>query len=1173
MRNLSSWNQDICKALRGADELTEYVSSDNPALNLTDRHREINRLAKLITEVELGIFLLKSIAPTEPVSAVVALLSGYRFPHPALEREESWHLVCIARFYLIQHKSSQWARSLQTYLKLPDTIRIFSFRREEDVPQTMPASIYPQREGVYQQTLAQTPPHQTRTVRLATAGNWFAEVRQRGHAPLKVPIYLPAAVANLASSPPLVDFSSRSPQNPPVTVTLAQLLDSAQEMDDLLSKSNIWENYHLRLSGIELQLLSQTTSARFDPLQKGLDDDFQPGQELQIDRLIHIVGLLNVGKSTLIEILIYHFAKSGYRCALIVNDVVAAVRIASLFAHRLGIPAAPILGENRVEQLEKVYEPLLASEGSEITAGGIHSAWRWFSPVCPLLPLVKSEQKWKFGEEPCHQLQRALVADGDNDEDEDDEPRHQSRNFTCPIYDQCPRHQLERDITVAKVWILTPSSFIHTKAPRTLGARKITFAEAVYRECNFLFVDEADRVQVQLDEAFSPGQTLVDASGNSFLNKLGLKFSEAIYHSDRRSMGAERFAFFKRVQDYAQITTDLILPRLHNQPELVTWLGNQPFTGRSLFSYLIFDLLNRLTVDEESANSSKLAPVRGKKPRSPLATTQMSDADKIRVRRELIHSLEDFFQDPLNRDLGGEMSDLAWILLTAETQMAAVSKARGWLQRWLKSIGISIPESELAEVIRQLHFAVLITVLNNRLGVLIDRIGEITRSRQIDLHDLNQVLVYRPPIDYLAVIPSSPVGNILGFKYTQERGVSQGGKLEYFRYVGVGRDLLLSFPTLWAVDGLSGPHTVLISGTSYAPGAPAYHLRHAPTVLLAPLKSSADLDNSGIAQSKFYFSPQISARDGQAIAVSGLPANRRKIANGEMVKSICTRLRQSPSFLDRVFQQIEALNQVNPAQWADRGRILLVTNSYDEAELIEPILRQHYRVESIEQIALLRRDRAPTNLQGIRRGQIRDLKDLSTQIVIAPLMALERGHNILNEQRQAAFGAALFMCRPMPVPDDWQMTVQQLNHWALEKYIEPIDDNSNLTKIHHQFYLHAKTKLRELNCQGTYFNQLPPAERSVLCWTQLVSIWQIIGRLVRGNVPCIVHFLDRKFAPLSVNGEIDTQTTSLLVAILKELDDFQTHPNLSCADRTLMRSLYGDFFQALSSTQGLNHHV
>jgi hypothetical protein len=81
----------------------------------------------------------------------------------------------------------------------------------------------------------------------------------------------------------------------------------------------------------------------------------------------------------------------------------------------------------------------------------------------------------------------------------------------------------------------------------------------------------------------------------------------------------------------------------------------------------------------------------------------------------------------------------------------------------------------------------------------------------------------------------------------------------------------------------------------------------------------------GIANSEFYFSPQLKSSDGKAIAVSGLPANRRQIANADMVKSICERANQSPSFLDRVFQQLEQLAQTHPEQWDDRGRILLIS--------------------------------------------------------------------------------------------------------------------------------------------------------------------------------------------------------------------------------------------------------
>jgi hypothetical protein len=225
----------------------------------------------------------------------------------------------------------------------------------------------------------------------------------------------------------------------------------------------------------------------------------------------------------------------------------------------------------------------------------MHPAWRWFSSVCPLLALVQSEEKWEFGDEPCHNLYQKVTAvnNGASNVDDEDladgEEGETEDKYTCPLYYKCPRHQLERDIAIALVWVLTPASFIHTRVPRQVFEQKLTFAEAVYRECDFLFIDEADRVQVQFDEAFAPDEVLVDASGNSLLNKLGLKFATAIYNSDRRSMAAELVAAGKRAHDQAQIVTDLILPQLHNQPQLVEWLGQTPFTGRSLFAHIIRD--------------------------------------------------------------------------------------------------------------------------------------------------------------------------------------------------------------------------------------------------------------------------------------------------------------------------------------------------------------------------------------------------------------------------------------------------------------------------------------------------------------------------------------------------------------------------------------------------------
>ncbi|MGB3240765.1 MAG: hypothetical protein WBB29_20935, partial [Geitlerinemataceae cyanobacterium] len=65
-----------------------------------------------------------------------------------------------------------------------------------------------------------------------------------------------------------------------------------------------------------------------------------------------------------------------------------------------------------------------------------------------------------------------------------------------------------------------------------------------------------------------PNEVLVDDSGNSLLNQLGLKFAAATYYCDRRNMAPERIATAKKAHDFAQIATDIILPKLHTQPKL-----------------------------------------------------------------------------------------------------------------------------------------------------------------------------------------------------------------------------------------------------------------------------------------------------------------------------------------------------------------------------------------------------------------------------------------------------------------------------------------------------------------------------------------------------------------------------------------------------------------------------
>ncbi|WP_254173996.1 hypothetical protein [Planktothrix pseudagardhii] len=107
---------------------------------------------------------------------------------------------------------------------------------------------------------------------------------------------------------------------------------------------------------------------------------------------------------------------------------------------------------------------------------------------------------------------------------------------------------------------------------------------------------------------------------------------------------------------------------------------------------------------------------------------------------------------------------------SGESDQVALAEIGDWLKRWLEAVNISLTDkTQFEEATRHLQFAILVTVLANRLSFVLDHLSALMRSQVIDFHDTSLSLVNRPPRDYLAIVPSSPVGNILGFRYTSDR--------------------------------------------------------------------------------------------------------------------------------------------------------------------------------------------------------------------------------------------------------------------------------------------------------------------------------------------------------------------------------------------------------------------
>jgi hypothetical protein len=103
------------------------------------------------------------------------------------------------------------------------------------------------------------------------------------------------------------------------------------------------------------------------------------------------------------------------------------------------------------------------------------------------------------------------------------------------------------------------------------------------------------------------------------------------------------------------------------------------------------------------------------------------------------------------------------------------------------------------------------------------------------------------------------------------------------------------------------------------------------------------------------------------------------------------------------------------------------------------------------------------------------------------------------------------------------------------------------------------------------FWMLTDESRLDLVMGMLVQMWQTMARGIRGNVPVIVGCLDAKFAPESAQDNLQPASyrTSLLAAFRWALRGYMEGTKGRPYEQTIMQSLYGPFYHALSRMEGI----
>ena len=148
--------------------------------------------------------------------------------------------------------------------------------------------------------------------------------------------------------------------------------------------------------------------------------------------------------------------------------------------------------------------------------------------------------------------------------------------------------------------------------------------------------------------------------------------------------------------------------------------------------------------------------------------------------------------------------------------------------------------------------------------------------------------------------------------------------------------------------------------------------------------------------------------------------------------------------------------------------------------------------------------------------------------------------------------------------------MQAINDWAVRcardgTLARLVSEHGSLDRAGSAFRQNARGLWRHLLTRRIAWSSLPRREQVSFTWDQLVVMWQVIGRLVRGGVPARVVFVDAAFAPneAGMTGA-DTAETSLVVSMREVLAPyFDEASSADPVDRSLVDYLYRPLYQAL----------
>ncbi|MFJ7266392.1 hypothetical protein ACIQV3_06930 [Streptomyces sp. NPDC099050] len=1232
MRDRSSWYQPVVSAL---GPWPEEHARTRPSL---------------LCQVELALCMMETVAPGHAAEGAWPLLGGYGLTFASAAKlhtgtAEQTALAAARHLLWPMRRGRMWRQSLDAYLHLPERLRAYQVPAAGEPAYRVPLKVAADRFTVYDDVLSRLPDFAVNPLPQAAAGEHRFMDRRHRRTSVTVPADL---VRDALPGHPLT--AGRPATASHLDVPLDELADVARWMDEEERhrglKAGNWEQ---RLEHLDLDTRAPDGKA------------FEAASALPLDQLTHLVGMVGAGKSTLMTLIGVWAHRRGLRSTLVVGDVAEQLSLTELF-RALGLRAALIQGGTTRPQHTQRLHRRLAARGEHSLLAHTGPVFTHLSTACPLdaLRALDTSEPLRYVDAPCgalhptlrkkineepaadqavRELEHARGAHGRQILMDDTDEEGLGTPHACPLWSACPRHSSARDLVDALIWVANPASLVQTAVPRQLNAERLRYLELVCLRSDIVIVDEADRVQMQLDQMFAPSATLVTTGvSDSWLDQLQTHEIAELARQGRLQLSDQDVERWSAALDVVGSAADRLYAMLIDDEGLRNWAQIDYFSAWTLQEKLLHAwyppvqgrAVGRPDDPEEWEVEDEIELYEDGEGEADNGNTSIPEAPWVRRRTEITEFFDTFRDDPL----GGRGP-----YLTPSDQLIALThdvlhtldekRTRHRVRALLDSLLVGAPELEQRTLpivkhgrepapedvplteewrelnARRLEFVLVLAALHQRLDRVTFLWPQVEAAMRLD--PASHELTRRPPLDYAPLLPEAPMGNVLGFQYlVDERAAASNkdghrtGTLRFFRCAGVGRELLLNLPQLGADPGRgqSGPHVLLMSGTSWAGTSTRAHVLAPVRAVLKPQSKALRSIRDTVFRTEFLYDAA-----GQPIRLSGQDPDKRE----DVLRLMIDRLARPRGDGSSSPLQSE-LAQIRDQR---RKRALLLVGSYAEAKVaaaaLDEIPRWHGRVRVLaaDDAELEATGDGATPARGaaqgtgaVRRGDLAAFaEDADAELLVAPLLAVERGHNILTtaqrpgEENVAAFGTVFFMVRPHPRPDDLSLAIFAINDWASRfvrgqlrttegTFSDLVAEAGGLDAAGSAFRTTARRVWRHVLSRPYIYSSLSDEEKESFVWDQLVTIWQVIGRLVRGGVPARVVFVDAAFAPqLAASQAPDTgrerkrrrasdpgllvRLRDVLAPYFAEVGTVPLGAHADPADAELVKLLYRPLYEAL----------